>query len=422
MGQGYIGTLPGYGDGAYVLTASGLYVRSDQSPTFELIAGDDTPTASRAAGSKSPTVSTRASSATYLVSGVLLSKGNNLFRWDDRGLWREPTAKTNLILHSDDLTQSPTWIATNGSIIADQITGPDGSTLCEHFHEDTTTGSHFASQSVSLTSGTVYTASVYLYPVNRDWVIVELDNRGIYYHLSGAGTVGNTYGGAVGRIERLGSSNWYRCMTTITAGTTGARLNRIYATTGNGVASHTGTDVDSIGVCGAQIEAGSDAATSYIPTAGSTATRVAERLYYEAADNVPQDMAKVTATIQVPDALDDDAYVVSVNDGGSSGDRIELFVGESDGLIKVQVEEAVGGLTVDAQGSTDLRDGQPHAIELTYKANEVLVSVDGSQEISDTSATIPDDLDRLAVGESYDGSGGNIWIKQLQVWEHSDAT
>jgi len=92
-------------------------------------------------------------------------------------------------------------------------------------------------------------------------------------------TNGTTYGGsaATGKIESFGNG-WYRCSITQTAGANGLGRCQILlqdSLSAPRFASYQGNGSGNINIWGAMVEQQSYA-TSYIPTAGATATRVQE--------------------------------------------------------------------------------------------------------------------------------------------------
>src|SRR5690606_31959019 len=101
---------------------------------------------------------TRASAKTVFDgAGRLVTVPANALGWDHdpatgqaRGYLAEPQA-TNLLLHSNDLTQGA-WGTANASVSGGATTGPDGEGMAK-LVEDASSGTHYCVQSFSL-SGT----------------------------------------------------------------------------------------------------------------------------------------------------------------------------------------------------------------------------------------------------------------------------
>jgi hypothetical protein len=274
-------------------------LNADQLALDLQLAADKTLTAR-----KGPTpVLTRGSSATFVGSnGLIQSAGNNVARFDhdpvtleSRGLLIEE-GRTNQSLRSGALVLLNGWVATEATLSASG-TGPDGNTSyiasetsSTNTHNFLNTGSTTNTFATSVTSGTVYTGSIFLKNVTGsvDWIQLTFHGPGFgtgqYANFNIVnGTVGNSAGLASGtspRIENYGNG-WYRCSmsaaATATTSTTGnllvAFINNTNGTTR--APSYAGSTSNSVLASLCQFEAGSFA-TSYIPTTTSALARSAD--------------------------------------------------------------------------------------------------------------------------------------------------
>jgi hypothetical protein len=249
-----------------------------------------------------PTVSnTRGSSATYVDSdGLIKSAGNNVLRIDHHPVTGQRLGalveinRTNLTRYSGDLVNNTGWAGSLLSSVSGtgldsnpsyQISEWDGTGV----HSFANPGSNSSTAATSVTSGTVYTASIFLKKNSSvDWVQLTIGQTGfgttLYanFNLSN-GTVGNFAGTPTGlppTIEQY-SNDWYRCSITATATvTTTSTLNLIIAFTNNTdtttrIPSYAGSSTNTVLASMAQFEA-SRLATSYIRSVSSSVSRAAD--------------------------------------------------------------------------------------------------------------------------------------------------
>jgi hypothetical protein len=222
------------------------------------------------------------------ASGILESVASGVPRLDYPAaggcpsLLVEPAA-TNLVLRSEEFdnaawTLSRTSAFGSGSV-ANAVTSPDGYTNAEYIQQasgETDSGGCF--QSISYTSGTTYTLSVFA---------KQGENR--YARIGfGIGTAGSAIFCGFDLQEGIAGtpaigissvsivdygSGWYRCSITAISQVTLSRGTFVYQS--SNLNSTTTTPLQGIYLWGAQLETGS-VATSYIPTVAATATRNAD--------------------------------------------------------------------------------------------------------------------------------------------------
>lgn len=228
---------------------------------------------------------TRATTATRVNSaGLIESVASGIPRLDYfasggtvgcPALLVEP-AGTNLLLQSEAWNVSP-WAATsgsNGATVSGNVTAsPDGTTNADKLIEAAVTGSHFCLQTLTLTSGTTYTASFFVKASERTRGRLRTSGSGAYWDLDFNLTSGTVTGGTNPFIQNFGNG-WYRIGATFTANQASNNFI-LFLLDASGNASYTGDGTSGLFVYGAQIETGG-VATSYIATVASTQTRNAD--------------------------------------------------------------------------------------------------------------------------------------------------
>jgi hypothetical protein len=228
---------------------------------------------------------TRATTATRVnASGLIESVASGVPRLDYYtsggtagcpALLVEPSA-ANSLLQSAAWNVSP-WAATSGSqgaTVSGNVTAsPDGTTNADKLIEAAVTGTHFCLQSLTLTSGTTYTASFFVKASERTRGRLRTSGSAAYWDVDFNLTSGTVTGGTNPFIQNFGNG-WYRIGATFTANQASNSFI-LFLLDASGSVSYTGDGTSGLFVFGAQIEVGS-VATSYIPTTTAAVTRNAE--------------------------------------------------------------------------------------------------------------------------------------------------
>ena len=334
-----------FGNGNFATKAGSTLCYDDQNGNFKPI----------------PMDFTRASTATRVnKQGLIEVVTNDRPRIDytdtSDGVLLLEKAATNLLPYSNDFSNSA-WGKTNVTLTSNAVISPDGTQNASKIVAIGSDGS--LQDSITVTSGTTYTLSVYLKTVSG-----TLDTA---ISLGSPGFPQNE--GEGGRYKNITVTNeWKRYTLTSTADASAA--------TGIGVGGFNSFSTsEQVYVYGAQLEVG-NVASSYIPTQGSASTRVAETASGAGNSEVFSDSQGVLFFDGSVFATNEN-LCISINDGGAtgSGNRVELLW-FSDGKFYTQV----GNSGQEFISSNTLNN----KILIKYGSGTYHLYVNGFRRITDT--------------------------------------
>ena len=199
-------------------------------------------------------------------------------------------AEQNLALYSQD-ADNAIWGKIHATVVGNATIAPDGTLTADALYETSATGGHLISQTLSSIAG-YNTLSVYVKPITRNWVCIELNGASVYACFDVVnGIVGTTSGAPTTSITPVGNG-WYRCVISkLTGATTGAI--RVYLASADNITSYTGDGVSGLYVWGAQLEQRS-AVSAYTPTTTAAITNYIPQLMTAAANQPRFDYDPVT--------------------------------------------------------------------------------------------------------------------------------
>jgi len=191
------------------------------------------------------------------------------------------------------------------------------------------------------------------------------------------------------------TTSWQRF---IVSGSTSAALELFIDNTDAEIAT-----IADFSAWGAQLEAGAYA-TSYIPTLGTSVTRVTDAAYKGSISSLIGQTEGVAYIDFVWNGLTGiGSYPRIIELWGDSNNYIQLFT--VSGSANIYWDLYVGGVT-QASGNASMTLGR-NKIAVAYKANDFVIYKNGTLVTSDTSCTIPA-TSSLGVAGSYAGSGAQL--------------
>jgi len=279
--------------------------------------------------------------------------------------------------------------------------------------EDTSTGSKWVYTSPTVTSGQSYTYSVIAKKGERDFLLLNAYSNGNnrnWFDLN-TGTLGTSESG-VSKIESIGNG-WYRCSVTITT-VSGTQFFIISPSISDNSSSYTGDGTSGVYIFGAQLEA-LPYATSYIPTNGSTVTRVQD-VANNFGDVNTFNSEEGTLFVECSGFTDSAARLISLSDGTNTN---RMYIGYSSTFITAVV--VVGGGLSYVYNFVSSGVSDTVKIALTYKENDFTLYVNGVKKNFQLSGSIypVNILNRLSFDSGAGASNFYGETKQLQVYKEA---
>jgi hypothetical protein len=295
--------------------------------------------------------------------------------------------RTNALAYSEYLNGI---LSSAGTVTDNATTSPQGVINAGLFTENTATAYHrFNAGSQTYTSGQSYTFSVFAKSKsgNRYLIINCLSafNGRAFFDIDN-GTFTTNSGTAT--IEDYGNG-WYRCIVTGTA--TATKADSIYwglnATETD--SSYTGDGTSGMYIWGAQLENSSSYPTSYIPTNGTSVTRVADA---SSKTGISDLIGQTEGTLFLDfvwnglgtASVDNPMFSIGLQEYGTSNISIANYNGALYGRVTV-------GVNIEANIAFGaMIAGTRYKAALAYANNDVTFYVNGLSYGSDTSASIPE--------------------------------
>jgi len=306
--------------------------------------------------------------------------------------------RTNLITYSEQFNNA-VWAATRASFTANQTTAPDGYTGADLYTDGTFTGNvSFVEQAVVVGgSGTTY--SVFVKKGTANFIqfgFYDTDFHGFVVNTTTWATT-HTFGSASLFTATNYGNGWYRLSMYKAAAS-----NTIYASVavcGNSTgANYNGTGSLTAYFWGAQIEGSNSAyATSYIPTLGTSVTRVAEDLEKASVNSlIGGTSGTIFFEIKTNKTLTNALYKQFFYYQDASSAQAYMYLASNNLIV---TNPPLGSIT----SSIALQADTTYKVAIAYAPNDFKLYINGVERGSSTSGTPINAVNILSIG-SYQGS------------------
>jgi hypothetical protein len=323
-------------------------------------------------------------------------------------------ARTNIAFRSQEFDNA-SWSKVNSTVTANQILAPDGTLTADHLTRGSTANGYLQQGSLSFTSGTVYTGSVYAkigtlggklglrlvtsYPARVD-AVFDLATGAVLF--SGA----TTWTGVSASSVAIGGG-WYRCILTGTADQTIGTAQILVGGTDLSTASWEGTTtvVPNCYVWQAQVESASFVGTPIVTTSAAV-TRNAETVIATRPATGTVQGSFVASALMPPGVVSGEHnYLWDLNDG-TSANRVIAYRNASTTVPTFQVDAS--SVTQAALTGATVANSVVARAAGRWATNNVAASFVGATVSTDTLATIPSTMTSERLGDST--------IASRQLW------
>jgi hypothetical protein len=316
--------------------------------------------------------------------------------------------RTNVCLWSENFDNAA-WTKGEATISANAATSPDGYSSADKLIPSTNSLDHFVYQIPTVSISTNYTYSCFAKSAGYSYMrIADGDGNNAFFNLSNGTIVGSLASNP--KIESFGNG-WYKCsITAITSGTT--TLFAILPSENGITVNFAGNGTDGILIWGAQLEAGAYA-TSYIPTLGTSVTRVADAASKTGISSlIGQTEGTIFLEVDFDAAVNTEGYIFRI-DESSFNDTV--FVSRGDDKILNGVLR-VGGSTIVQLQKTAFNG--VNKLAFAYKSGSCALYVNGTQAAT-SAATYTNGItyDDIRIG-GFNATTANMCggIKQLLLF------
>ena len=325
---------------------------------------------------------------------------------------------TNLVTYSEDFSNAY-WTKSSASITSDSTTSPDGTLNADKLVEDTSTGVHQLSKTMTTISATDYAYSIFVKAGERSFLRLSRagGSTAVAFDLINK-TVTNG-GSGTGIITEL-TNGWFKCSFMFpTVGTSTDIRVELQIVLSASSSPYTGDGVSGVYIWGAMLEQLSYA-TSYIPTNGSTQTRAAETCNGAGTSSIlPSEEGILYIETSYLTQTSPTIKEISINDG-TTANRVALRLNTTTNQIRAIVR--VGSSNQFTVQETISNVTNFNKIAVKYKVNDFALWVNGVELITDTSGTVPSGLNQI---DFDSGLGADVFYgkcRDIRVYNTKEMT
>jgi len=316
---------------------------------------------------------------------------------------------TNLITYSEDFDNSA-WNKGNTTISANSLTSPKGDLTADKLVENATTNTHFILETGGTVSS-IETFSVFAKANGRNWILLQSGGNSISSFDLSNGVIGSNQN-CTPKIEDYGSG-WYRCSISFTRTVNTNNIIGLLQSDSSSLTSYLGDGTSGVYIWGAQVEEQSYA-TSYIPTSGATATRVAETLSKTGLSNyIGQAEGAIFMELKRLDEQGGNVFAFNLTNSTNS-ERIFFQFDTTSLDFRV-------GLITPSDTNVILAPSSLNAsynkVAIAYELNRLVLFINGVKITEDNLVTTPTNIDTIksaGFGVTFYGK-----VKDLRVYNQA---
>ncbi|MGB1214596.1 MAG: SGNH/GDSL hydrolase family protein [Pikeienuella sp.] len=334
---------------------------------------------------------------------------------------RRGIAATNLLLSSEDLSDTGVYTTTNAVVLNNSGRGAGGGRNAIYLQEDGTTGVHSLDASVTKAASALqYYLSAYCRAGQRQSVTLRVDdgaagNAEVTFDLK-AGTAGsvtvNSFTGGAASISYEGNG-LYRCALSFTT-TTATTLNVSYRLNNGSTTSYAGDDVSGLFMHSLMLSQ-SSILLDYVQSTDSAKTRAADLLKATDVTDIGSSPTAISVIAEVSGA-DIDAYnpLFYLSDGTANNALNFAVPFDGSNVVGNEVVAASASQGSSVIAAADF-DGS-YSVGFSLEANDNIVVRDQTLGNNDTTVTLPTGFTQLEFGNALGVAAGQSNIKRLRVW------